>query len=339
MLPFSPADINPSSSVANSSLPRTSTSDPRAPSTSPTSDQPSPAFMASVISAVKQALVAKQASNLPATPAATSAVSVPMAATLGGVPGSSYGQLDAQASVFAASGVGFSSVSSAAANFTVQGRPDFVVPSFVTTFAPPIPALASSTNTADVTAPLSLGGISSLAQMPILHQSFMVGPGFSPVAAKLVSQIVAGKFVELNELLSANVVLTEPEPQLLFEGRLVLTSTPKKLEWHIDDISSWLEAFAVYCLILSSHFLHHWKDLLQCQLLILRTHCQFTGWVWLAYDRAFHEHTAATNPTDWSPINVQLFSFHAAGASVRPGRELSDELTEPCSASSSLIIC
>jgi len=40
-----------------------------------------------------------------------------------------------------------------------------------------------------MTAPLSLGGISLLTQMPILHQLFTVGPSFSPVPAKLVSQI------------------------------------------------------------------------------------------------------------------------------------------------------
>ena len=53
-----------------------------------------------------------------------------------------------------------------------------------------------------MTASPSVGGISSLAQTPILQQPFVVGPGFSPVPAKLVSQIVAGKFVELHELLS-----------------------------------------------------------------------------------------------------------------------------------------
>ena len=77
-----------------------------------------------------------------------------------------------------------------------------------------------------MTASPSVGGISSLAQMPVLQQPFVVGPGFSPVPAKLVSQIVAGKFVELHELLSSNLVLNEPEPQLLFDGQLVLTSTP-----------------------------------------------------------------------------------------------------------------
>ena len=134
-------------------------------------------------------------------------------------------------------------------------------------------------------------------------------------------------------------MLNEPEPHLLFDGRLVLTSTPKKLKRRVDDIISWLEAFSVYCLILTSHFPHRWKDLLHYQLLLLRTYRQFAGRVWLAYDLAFREHAAATNLTEWSIINVQLFNFHAAGASVRSGRELSDELTEPCGAPSSLVIC
>jgi len=56
----------------------------------------------------------------------------------------------------------------------------------------------------------------------------MVGPGYSPIPAKLVSQIIAGKFVELSDLLSMNVSQAEPEPQLLFDGRVVLTSAPKK---------------------------------------------------------------------------------------------------------------
>ena len=265
-----------------------------------------------------------------------------MAASLGGVPGScsSYtGQLDAQASSLAASGIGFSSVSPAVSAAKVQGRPNFVVPAFVTTFASPITAVRLSTNTAAVTASPSVGGLSSLAQTPILHQPFVVGPGFSPVPAKLVSQIVAGTFVELHDLLCANLVLHEPEPQLLFDGRLVLTSSPKKPKRRVDDITSWLEAFSIYCLILSSHFPHRWRDLMRYPLLILRTQRRFAGRVWLAYDRAFREHAAASNLTDWSTINVQLFNFHAAGALVRSRGELSEEFAEPRSAPSSLIIC
>ena len=226
------------------------------------SDQPYPAFLASAVNAVKHALAAEQTSNLPSTPATSFATSLPMAATLGGVPSSSLslGQLDAQASGLAASGVGFLPVSPAVCTSTVQGRPDFVVPAF----APPIPAFTSSTNTVAVTAPLSLGSISSLAQTPIPHKPFVVGPGFLTGPAKIVSHIVAGKFVDLHEQLSAKLVLNKPEPQLLFDGRPVLTSTPKKLKRHVDDIISWLEALSVYCLILNSHFPHRWKDLLHC---------------------------------------------------------------------------
>ena len=76
------------------------------------------------------------------------------------------------------------------------------------------------------------------------------------IPAKLVGQIVAGKFVELNELSSSNIVLNEPEPQLLFDGRLVLTSTPKKAKRCIEDIMAQMEAFSIYSLVLTSHLMH-----------------------------------------------------------------------------------
>ena len=135
------------------------------------------------------------------------------------------------------------------------------------------------------------------------------GPGFSPVPAKLVCQIVAGKFVEHQELFPSNIVLTEPDPQLLFDKRLVLTSPPKKPEQRIEDISTWLEAFPIYCLILVSYFPHCRKDLLQYQLLILCIFHQFSRQVWLSYDRAFRENAAATNLTDWSQLSPRFFRW------------------------------
>lgn len=65
---------------------------------------------------------------------------------------------------------------------------------------------------------------------------------------------------------------------------------------------------------------------------------QFTSRVWLAYDRAFREHAAATNLTDWSTLNVQLFNFHAAGASIRIHDALTDS-SEPQGAASAAAIC
>ena len=327
-----PETNRPRSSDAN--VPRSSTQTPVVPSTSqaPPSDQPSPAFLASVVNAVKQALAAEQASNLPVT----SSMSVP-----GGVPPSSLssGQLDAQVSALAASGVDFAPVLVTSASATAQGRPNFLVPSFISTFASPITIFVQHRCWEHITRFQRWFFIGPVACAASAVRGWPGVFTHSTIPAKLVSQIVAGKFVELNELLSVNVVSTESEPQLLFDGRLVLTSPPKKPKRRIGDTSSWLEAFSVYSLILSSHFPQRWRDLLQYQLLILRTHRQFAGRVWLSYDRAFREHAAATNLTDWSSINVQLFNFHAAGASANPGRDLSDDSTEPHGASSSHIIC
>ena len=71
---------------------------------------------------------------------------------------------------------------------------------------------------------------STVLVSPLLDQPFIVGPGLSPVPAKLVAQIVVAKYINLSDLLAVNPVQRELEPQLLFDGRLVLTSKPKK-QW------------------------------------------------------------------------------------------------------------
>ena len=218
------------------------------------------------------------------------------------------------------------------------GRPIFV-PSFVNTFTAPavssriLPSSLSTLSPSIASTPLPACPTSlSSSTVPTLQQPFIVGPGFSPVPYKLVSQITSGKFIDLAELLSDNLRDNEAEPQLLLDGRLVLTATSKRPKRSIDDITSWSEAFSIYSLILASHYPSRWRDLTLYKLLILRTYRQFQGNAWLTYDRAFREHAAAARLTDWSSINVQLFNFHAAGSSVRRS------FTEP-SGSSSAVVC
>ena len=62
--------------------------------------------------------------------------------------------------------------------------------------------------------------------------------GFSPVPGKLVPQILCGTFVDPSELLAANFVTSEPEPLLMLDGRLALTTPPKKRLRQIEDIAS-----------------------------------------------------------------------------------------------------
>ena len=312
-------------------------------------DQPSPEFLATVVQAVKQALAADQAPVSQVTRPGTSGLAVcavnssATSCSFGGVSGLALGS---QASALLTAGSGFSSQSSVAQSPSSSGRPAVVVPSFVSTFAPLTSSLVSSranssvafTSQASLASPVFSDSLFPSFSAPNLLQPFVVGPGFSPIPAKLVSQITSGKFVELSDLLASNLSSSEPEPQLLFDGRLVFTSTPKKAKKRIEDIVSWMEAFSIFSLVLVTHFPHRWKDLCQYQLLILRTFQQFGNRVWLAYDRAFREHAAASNLVDWSEINVQLFNFHAAGALAR-GPQDSWTRTEPSGSSLAQIIC
>lgn len=60
--------------------------------------------------------------------------------------------------------------------------------------------------------------------------------------------------------MAANLVKDDNDPQLLFDGRVMLTATSKKPKKHIEDIISWIEAFSIYTWILSSYFPQLWGD-------------------------------------------------------------------------------
>ena len=204
-----------------------------------------------------------------------------------------------------------------------------MVPSFVNTFTLPVvsPALSRPSAASVPILPSSDSLISNMADinLPVLtfQQPFVLGPGFSPVPAKVVAQIVVGKFIPLAD----NLTQHDPEPQLLFDGRLVFTSATKKQRCRIVDIISWTEAFTIYSLVLTSYFPQRWRDLSAYKLLILRTYRQFNGRVWLTYNQPFREHAAAAKLTDCSAMNVQLLNFHSTGASVHSSPTASSSTT------------
>ena len=195
------------------------------------------------------------------------------------------------------------------------------LPSFINSFTMPstsvntVPMAAAMTTNASsypVTTP-----VASFSSSPTDCQPFIVGPGCSPVSAKLVSQIIAGKFTELADLVSTNTNSIDEEPRLFLDGRMVITSSTRRQRPKLDDIVLWLEAFSIYVMVLTAHEINRWKDLCQYKLLIIRTQRQFSGKAWYFYDRAFREYAAACQLQDWSEINSQLFSFHTAGAIPR----------------------
>ena len=159
----------------------------------------SPELVSIINQAVQAAVQASQRQPEPAIagPASCSGVTS---------PSSSLGSL---ASTFLAAGTGFQpSGSSSSTPF----RPiPLVVPTFVSTFNTLVLAIVSSSGHAlsGVAPQLFPSMVNSLRDQP-----FVVGPGYSPVPAKLVSL----KFVDLSELLAANLVSSETEPQLMLDG-------------------------------------------------------------------------------------------------------------------------
>ena len=100
-----------------------------------------------------------------------------------------------------------------------------VVPSFIPAFS--AAPLSSTAHCSSVVHSLPTTVNSALDSQPIvcptavpsltvlpLQQPLIVGPGYSPVPFKVVSQITAGKFVNLEDLQAENITMPEQEPQL-----------------------------------------------------------------------------------------------------------------------------
>ena len=158
--------------------------------------------------------------------------------TSGGVPAQSP-SLSQQTATFLASGGLFQEQQPVPSPSASQSRPNFTVPSFVATFATPHSPILSTSITAGTSLPVPFSDSSLVANLssgPLLQQPFVVGPGFLPILAKTISQIVAGKYVDLGDLLPVNIVQTERQSQAFLDGCLVVLPSSKKHRHRIKDI-------------------------------------------------------------------------------------------------------
>ena len=117
----------------------------------------------------------------------------------------------------------------------------------------------------------------------------------------------------------------------------------KKPRKEIVDIVSWVEALSIYTLIVCTSIPRRWRDLTTYKLLILRTYRQFQSTAWLTYDKAFRQHAAALNLTDWSELNVQLFNFYTAGSAAKPSHSIPqprvDRVNDGQGNSAAFVVC
>ena len=132
-----------------------------------------------------------------------------------------------------------------------------------------------------------------------------------------MSKIRSGHFIDLDDLLAENLKAQETEPQTYLDGKLLVSSTKKRVQ-EITDIVTWVEAFTVYSWILCGAHPSRWQDTTQYKLLILKTARQFSGKAWLHYDIAFRKDAAASGLVDWSHMNLDLYNFHTRASPSNP---------------------
>lgn len=143
----------------------------------------------------------------------------------------------------------------------------FSAPSSSTVYS--LPRLPTTVNSAFALRPIvSQTVVPSLAALP-LQQPFVVSPGYLPVACKGVSQITSGKFAIWKICWLKTFLPMSPNCNSGSTAGLVLSHTPKKAMRQFSDITSWMEAFSIFYLILCSYFPHRWRDLTSYKLLIL----------------------------------------------------------------------
>ena len=121
--------------------------------------------------------------------------------------------------------------------------------------------------------------------------------------------------MELADLLTVNLRAGDQEPQTFLEGKL-LVSNVKRRQVEIKDILTWTEAFTIFQLVLCASHPLRWLDLTRYKLLIIQTARQYPGLAWLEYDLAFRRDAAASGLPDWSKMNLDLYSFSFAFASI-----------------------
>ena len=243
-----------------------------------------PALITIIVDAVKASLAAERGPGSTSSNLRRNSVSMELQAASGGIPAPSP-SLSQQTANFLASGGAFPEQQAISLPSATQGTPNFTVPSFVATFTTPHSLTLRTSITAGVSVPVPLSDSSLVTSLPsglLLQQPFVVGPGFSPIPVKTVSQIVAGKYVDSGELPSVNILQTKPESEAFLDVHLVFLPSTKKQRRRTEDIVTWSEAFTIFMLILTSYFPHCWKDLTSYKLLILCTYRQFSGRVEMA---------------------------------------------------------
>ena len=164
----------------------------------------------------------------------------------------------------------------------------------------------SSSRTPPALLPLSSPAVNLVTTNNSLSSDAIdIGPSSPPVPRKIAEQIWKGQYVELKELLPAN--LGAPEPTIFdLLGKQERARTKK----NITCVAEWSLCFNAFIAIVAMRQPERVNDLLAYSSTITRASIDYEDMPWLAYDTHFRKQ-AATNPqTRWAQLDAALWTVY-----------------------------
>ena len=132
------------------------------------------------------------------------------------------------------------------------------------------------------------------------------------VSLSLLEKIKRAEYIELSALLpptqSSDESLAKRVKLSEDDGQLVLTaasSTPKR---KLDSLSSWLEAWSVYCCIVFAEQSSKAAELMEYQLRIVQAARKYPWTAVLDYDTRFRQKAARTPTLRWDSVDTDLYT-------------------------------
>ena len=152
------------------------------------------------------------------------------------------------------------------------------------------------------------------------------------VPARLCDRILRGEFIEFDDLLPdelGNPVRNSFEFVPTSEGISFCESTARRHKRHVDDLTSWLDAWTAYCRVVLSAAPHRCQELLAYQAIIATASRQFYPEAWLSYDRQFRRAASGRFSVGYTPPLQNTSCPNLPSASQHP-EFVSTSLQEAC---------
>ena len=141
-----------------------------------------------------------------------------------------------------------------------------------------------------------------------------MGMNSQPVPKKLMEKIWKRDYVQLDKLLPANLGAPELTLVDLFGKNQERQDSTKK-------IKTIQQCFNAYISIIALKQHDRVRNLLTYSSLITKASADYQGSPWLTYNSHFRQMAAITKQSDWSQVNLSLWTQYFSNAKLAAGRD------------------